>query len=218
MNSAILKDRSLYFGLEDKCYRFTSDQKKVSRIEIGDLACKHEEADTRIIWHLHHIAQHTEDLQNEVIRCSDTDVLVTLFNYVGKYSLNVWMDVGLRSSNNRRCIEVNKLGSVLGHSICDAFPAVHAFTGCDYTAAFVCKVKVRPFSLVQKSTLFLKAIAALGESQDVTPETESAIESYVCAMFGKLGLCDFESIRYSIFRTKFAPTDEAQPLGKIKGR
>ena len=171
-----MKDRSLYFGLEEKCYRFTSDQKKVSRIEIGDLACKHEEADTRFIWHLHHIAQHTEDSQNVVIRFRDTDVLVILLNYVGKYSLNVWMDVGLRSSNNRRCIEVNKLGSVLGHSICDAFPAVHAFTGCDYTAAFVRKGKVRPFSLVQKSTLFLKAIAALGESQDVTPETESAIE------------------------------------------
>lgn len=181
------------------------------------MACKHEEADTRIIWHLHHIAQHTEDSQNVVIRCSDTDVLVILLNYAGKYSLNVWMDVGLSSSNNRRYIEVNKLGSVLGQSICDALPAVHAFTGCDYTAAFVRKGKVRPFSLVEKSTLFQKAFAALGESQEVTPETESTIESFVCAMYGKPGLCDVESVRYSIFRTKFAPTDEAQPLGKIKG-
>ena len=113
------------------------------------------------------------------------------------------MDVGLSSSNNRRYIEVNKLGTVLGQSICDALPAVHAFTGCDYTAAFVRKGKVRPFSLVEKSTLFQKAFAALGESQEVTPETESTIESFVCAMYGKPGLCDVESVRYSIFRTKF---------------
>ena len=43
---------------------------------IEALACNHEEADTRILLHAHHIAQSTAT--NIIIHIPDTDVLLTV--------------------------------------------------------------------------------------------------------------------------------------------
>ena len=49
--------------------------------------------------------------------------------------LFLWLEFGLDSSN-RRYISINQLFEMLGKSLALALPAFHAFSGCDYLAAF----------------------------------------------------------------------------------
>ena len=45
------------------------------------------------------------------------------------------MDAGTSGQNNRRYINVNGLRDNIGKKTCQALPALHAFTGCDYTVS-----------------------------------------------------------------------------------
>ena len=74
-----------------------------------------------------------------VIRASDTDIAVILLYHCEKFSGRIWMDVGTTSQRNRRLIDLTALSKSLGPQLCSSLPAFHAFTGSDYTAAFVRK-------------------------------------------------------------------------------
>ena len=56
--------------------------------------------------------------------------------------------VGVSSNNTRRYIDVAKLADELGPDLCNALAGYHAFTGCDYTARFLRKGKVRPLAII----------------------------------------------------------------------
>ena len=47
----------------------------------------------------------------------------------------------------------------------DALPGFHAFTGSDYTSAFVRKGKVRPFAFLKKDTVAQKAFAQMSSEK-----------------------------------------------------
>ena len=49
--------------------------------------------------------------------------------------------------------------------MCDALPGFHAFTGSDYTSAFVRKGKVRPFAFLEKDTVAQKAFAQMSSEK-----------------------------------------------------
>ena len=61
------------------------------------------------------------------------------------------MDTGTNAKNTRRYINLTAIGEVLGPLLCESLPAFHAFTGCDYTSAFVRKGKKHPFAKLEKS-------------------------------------------------------------------
>lgn len=77
----------------DQCYKYVANDGHVTRTIEDDLSCPgHEEADTKIIYHLCHI-----DSQSDVvIRCSDTDVLVIMLANICNLlsELRIWMDFG----------------------------------------------------------------------------------------------------------------------------
>ena len=58
--------------------------------------------------------------------------------------------MGLSSSNTRRYIHVSKLATTLDANVLKTLPGYHAFTGSDFTAAFMNKGKVRPFDIMYK--------------------------------------------------------------------
>ena len=75
--SELIKDHQIYFALDNVCYVFTASDGKVIKQDIQDLESYHEEADTRMVYHLHYKIQH-QDVTNISIRSNDTDFLVIL--------------------------------------------------------------------------------------------------------------------------------------------
>ena len=84
---------------------------------------------------------------NVVMRTNDTDSLVIGMgcNQFYDTSLKLWLEVGTQSKNTMEYISIDQTCEKFGSSVCNALPAFHAFTGCDYTASFKRKGKVVPF-------------------------------------------------------------------------
>ncbi len=140
---------------------------------------------------------------------------MTLIVHAKDAPVNVWMDVGKSGNNTRRYIDVTSLASHLGSDMTQALPGFHAFTGCDYTAAFFRKGKVRPLSLMEKGD-FVTSFGILGKTETANPAVVSQLESFVCNMYGKSRLVSANEARYAVFCDKFSPKCQAQPMDKIK--
>ena len=145
------------------------------REEVESLSCVHEEADTK------HINQHMRNSTIVVWSC-DTDVLVILLTHAQALGKHLWLDVGINSNNTRRYINITELDKNLGSDMCKALPGLHAFTGCDYTAALMRKGKVCMLAMVEKSKKFQEAFGQLGESRRVSSVTMTTLETFVTSM------------------------------------
>jgi len=124
----------------------------------------------------------------------------------------MWMDVGVDGNNTRHYVNVSGLSKELGPDLCSALPGIHSFTGCDYTTAFLWKGKVLPLKLMEKSYIVL--FANLEESPTVT--NISGFEAFVCELYGKPKTNSTSAVRFAIFSDKYAPTNTASPLDKLK--
>ncbi|RUM44803.1 MAG: hypothetical protein DSY80_04015 [Desulfocapsa sp.] len=210
-------DQKLIMGFDETCHKYTSHCEEVRMDVIEDLKCQHEEADTRMIFHLYHIANN----ENECIsvRCNDTDVLILLlyhFNHI-ICKPHIWMDIGLSSNNTRRFINIRQLVDAMGSNLIDALPGFHAFTGSDTTAAFINKGKLRPFDLLEKSDAHVNTFSHIGQSLPAPQAVYDGVEKYVCAMYGKAHMQNVDNVRYAYFQQNYAPKRKDDPLEQIKG-
>ena len=182
----VLRHHEVYLAVEDKCYRFTEMNGLVNREDVPQLKCQHEEADTRLIYHLINAHKEKPDVSYSV-RSSDTDVLVLLLFHVSQSTIKpiVWMDAGLSGNNTRRYINVTQLTENMESTFVNALPGFHAFSGSDYTASFMNKGKVKPLDLLQKQEAFCEAFAQLGEKDSVNEDVVLSLEAFVCTMYGK---------------------------------
>lgn len=89
--------------------------------------------------------------------------------------------------------------------LCEALPGLHAFTGCDFTAAFARKGKIRPFEVAIKSNHFMKALGTLGTSVNITDDAFKHLQAFVCSIYGKQNIQRVADARYAIFQTRFLP-------------
>ena len=142
------------------CYKYTSKVVSVEATEVADLACHHQEADTRIIWHIQHTSHGSDQAKNILVRANETDVLVLLI-YHQTHFLNsqVWLDCGVSSNNSRRTINVTCITEDHGHDLVEALSGYHAFTGSDFTAAFARLGKVKPFKIIKKNNEFQEILS-----------------------------------------------------------
>lgn len=97
----ILGEKHLLFNNENVCKRYISDEGCVVTEEVQQLYCSHEEADTRIFYHLSSIPIG----RNVILRTNDTDCLVIGLSVMEKVvSVNAWIEAGLRSKNTLRSL------------------------------------------------------------------------------------------------------------------
>ena len=82
--SSILEKSELFFGFEEKGIRFSASEGKVFAEDVKDLECTHEEADTRMIFHIAHISN--SSIKNVVVQSNDTDIMVLLLHHVKNLS------------------------------------------------------------------------------------------------------------------------------------
>ena len=216
--ASILGNKILYVGVETRCFKYVRKDHNVEVSEVLDLACKHQEADTRIMWHIHHSLSSTDQRRNILVRANDTDVLVLLI-YHQKHFKNsiIWFDCGVSSNNSRRMINVTCITEQLGDGLVESLPAYHAFTGLDFTAAFARQGKIRPFEIILKNHEYQKSFSHLGESLSVRNVDIVWIEKFVCAMYGKAGSSSLSDVRYSLFMKKTIPKCQSKTLFKVKG-
>ena len=60
-----------------------------------------------------------------------------------------------------RYLNARKIAERLGQDMCAALPGLHAFTGCEYTSAFLRHGKIKPFETVEQNDKYKRAFAAL---------------------------------------------------------
>lgn len=91
--SQILKDKKVYLTIGDSCFSYKVEGKNIVKTEEPEFKCMHQEADTRIIFHL---SKSSSD-RTVLIRSSDTDILIIL---LGNMNLlppkEIWMTAGNR--------------------------------------------------------------------------------------------------------------------------
>lgn len=200
------------------CYHFKNVDGTVQCRFIPELKSNHEEADTKIVRHAIAAAKSTA-IGDIVVRAHDADIAVILVYHCDKIEKTVWMDVGTVSKKNRRFINITEIQRALGPGVCRSLPAFHAFTGSDYTSAFVKKGKVRPFAKLQQNTEVQKAFQVLTE----TPRDEKSCNTllkYTASLYGardnsKVAL---NTHRYKRFETVYKPKMRGKnPLEKLKG-
>ncbi len=184
-------------------------------IQIPELKCHHLEADTRIVWLIQYIAQHSSE-RNIVVRANDTNILVLLVYHQRHFhNCRVWMDSGLASNNTRWFIDVTNI-SELDDSLVMTLPGFHVFTGSDFTAAFARQGKAKPFRIMSNNATHKKFLASLGESVILENDLFTRAEQYVCALYGESFCTLVTQARYNLFKIKCAPKQEQRLLKKIR--
>ena len=63
--------------------------------------------------------------------------------------------------------------------------ALHAFSGCDSTSAFIRKGKIIARKILVKHPVFVDVFGTLGETDDVPEGSQTELEKFVCCMYGK---------------------------------
>lgn len=212
--SPLLNEREVYLGVMGECTRYFVQDGEVCAESVPSLRCNHAEADTRVI--LHMIEADRSTAGDIVVRASDTDILVLLLHHVHRVSSTVWMEVGTRGQGNLRYINVTKIANSIGPAMCAALPGLHAFTGCDYTSAFVRKGKNRPYNIVAKSEKFQDAFASLSHAVP-TDEVVKSLHDFVCVLYGARKVVPLNKYRFSVVDKTYRQKSNARhPFEKLK--
>ena len=122
----------------------------------------HEEADTRIVLHVHDSLERGS--RKIMIRTVDTDVIVILighfYSIVDHYpDADLWVAFG--TGKHFRYYHLNTICGCLGRKQSRCLPPFHAFTGCDSTSSFYGKTKKKqhglPGAFIQRSLKLLSS-------------------------------------------------------------
>lgn len=116
------------------------------------------------------------------------------------------------------CINCTDLALKLGSKLCQGLPAFHAFTGCDYTAAFYNKGKVKPFKIFSENEKYQIIFASLTDEADIFIEEKmGVIQEFTNTIYGIKNCTKVNDARYRIFLKNYsAKEDSEQFLKKIR--
>ena len=120
-------------------------------VDVNELACRHEEADTRLILHAHHASSSGYD--NIVIVADDNDVMMIALTHEKEMNGTVCQK---RDNKNRTTlVNISQIYQSIG-MVDDALLGVYAFTGCDSARAFADNGKLPAVKLMQRDERYQK--------------------------------------------------------------
>ena len=121
-----------------------------------------------------------------------------------------------KDNNYVNCTE---LASKLGENVCIGLPAFHAFTGCDYTAAFFNKGKVQPFKIFASNDKFPMVFKSLTDPVDVLDEKKiDMYQEFTAPMYGVKKCRSVNVDRHHLFLKMYAATKSDEKfIRNIKG-
>ena len=139
-------------------------------IDVPELECNHEEADTRMLLHAKDISN--PDFSNIVIHTPDTDVFLISLGLSVQIRSNLFIRTG---TNIARIISIEKVRASLAmrfevhdtESICQALLGLHAFTGYDSISPFSGKGKTKPVKVMMKKAEYVNLFSSFGNDPAV---------------------------------------------------
>ncbi|KAL8585219.1 hypothetical protein ACOMHN_013234 [Nucella lapillus] len=127
-----------WFDQEDKQHVITDGEAVLSKPLLPDLTslapCNHEEADSRMLLHASHTAQHGHHAI--LIRTIDTDVVVLAVSLAQELQPEdkLWLAFG--TGQSFLYLAAHEIAAGLGREKARALPMFHALTGCDTVSSF----------------------------------------------------------------------------------
>ena len=90
-----------------------------------------EEADTKVFWCAAHAS---EKCSAVLIHTVDSDISIYVCYFANKIGASMFVRIGVK--DKKRIVAIDEVVGELGADCFTALPALHAFTGNDYTSAF----------------------------------------------------------------------------------
>ncbi|XP_017472207.1 PREDICTED: uncharacterized protein LOC108363375 [Rhagoletis zephyria] len=194
-----INNKTIYVNA-DACHKYIVRDGKMIRSIEHQLTCpSHEEADTKIIYHICKLQSDT----NVNIRCFDTDILVIIIANMSNIDKNINISMQVGVGNNQRFININHLYETLGSDVSAALPAFHAITGCDFNPAFFRKGKKRPYLMMTKNKEFVNSFIAMSTSSESREDLFDKIQEFVCRLYGFKKINDINEARVATFMRNY---------------
>eukprot|EP00794_Sanderia_malayensis_P002872 gene2872-3322_t len=111
-----------------------------------------------------------------------------------------------------RILDITAIKENLGEPVSRCLPALHCFTGCDYTSAFHGIGKAKAYKILQKNERFQEVFALLGDTYDFNEDLFQCLQEFVCIMYGMKKVKDVNEARYLKFCSKKGQIPEPQQL------
>ena len=200
----------VYFARGNACLKITEHGS--SRVE--ELGTDHEEADTKIAYLIQHAVRNSD---GQSIACvvrsssSDVDIPIILLGMESISNVEIYIDNG--SGKSRKLLHLNTCSLTSQQK--KALVGLHAYTGNDYVASFLRKCKPFCWKQANKDPEFLDIFSRLGMEMHVPAEVFSAMETFVCFLYGEKKIEHVNEARSAIFWRKMNKEHKAVGLSLL---
>ena len=164
---------------------------------LQELQCKHEEADTRLLFHTKHIID--QGMEKVLIQATDTDVVVIATAVAHTLDCELWVAFG--HGDKVQFIPCHLLSSKLGPLTSEGLLYFQAFTGCDVTSAFRGIGKKTAWSVYIGMPELQQLFADLSKQPTLLSESEfELIERFTVLLYQKTSeLTSVNDLRKQLF-------------------
>ena len=167
--------------------------------EVPELSCVQEEADGRLLFHAAHAAE--DGMEAVMISSNDTDVFILNLTLCSAIKAPMYQKSG--TGTRTQLIDICKLASCLGPSVCSALPGMHAFTGCDSVSYCAGKGKLAALKLLKSNEEVQKALKDLGKDWELSNTLFDQLENLTCQLYApKQPASGVNELRYQLFCAK----------------
>lgn len=182
----------LYVNVNSDFYKIWLENGKIETAKEPSLATNQEEADTKVFLCVKHSAM--VNARSICIATVDTDIAI--YSIFFKPYLDVPMFLQIGVGDRKKVVSVSEIYDQVGGDMASALPALHCFTGSDYTSAFHGIGKIKALNLLKKHPEFIPTLSLIGRRFTLDATIFPAIESFVCHLYG-LGQCsNTDTARY----------------------
>ena len=167
-------------------------------IDLSQLSCSHEEADTRLLFHVKHLFD--KGFRTFMIQATDTDVVVIS---VAMCSIlpdcEIWVVFG--HGKRLRYMPCHTFNSILGTNAPWDLLFFHAFTGCDTVSSFYGIGKKTAWNLLKTMPDMFTLFAKLSTTPDtISSDQMQQLERYVVLLYQRTStLSSVNSARKHMF-------------------
>ena len=106
----------------------------------------------------------------------------------------------------------------IGSDLYAALTSFHAFTGSDYTSAFVRKGKLRPFKLLETEANWKNVFAMMASHEEISVATKESLMKFISRTYAGKKETGLNECRYKKFISAFGPKhNEKNLLSNLKG-
>ena len=167
------------------------------------------QADTKVFL----CTKHAVDCHNASSVCIhtvDSDIAIYAIYFSQKIDVEIFIKMGVRERT--RILEISNFALELGVDCCLALPALHGFSGNDYTSSFYGVGKAKALKVLLSSPEFIETFKQIGNTVVFHSPLFESIERFVLKLYGLKNCMNVNEGRYVKFTSsKITPPPEKLP-------